>query len=331
MPWTRSTKLPVTTSTPAARPSSVFTSASSGRLGGALGPAVAASSLLALSGPVVAEARAGSLCAIDDRDREVCLEQPAERIAALSPGATELTWAAGAGDQVVAVVAYSDYPPKAQEVASVGSHTRVDLERLLALSPDLVIGWVTGNPAEQLETLESLGLPVFMIEPRTFEGVASAVERLARLAGTEAVGNAEATRFRDGIAELAQRHAEAEPMSVFYQVWDEPLMTINDEHLIGQVVAMCGGVNVFGELSRLVPRIDDESVLAADPEAILAGGMGEENRDWLTHWEQYPSLTAIQRDNLYFVPPSLIQRPTPRLLEGSRLFCERLDHARDKR
>ena len=261
----------------------------------------------------------------------MCLAQPAGRIAALSPGATELTWAAGAGDQVVAVVAYSDYPPEAQEVASVGSHTRVDLERLLALSPDLVIGWVTGNPAEQLETLESLGLPVFMIEPRTFEGVASAVERLARLAGTEAVGNAEATRFRDGIAELAQRHAEAEPVSVFYQVWDEPLMTINDEHLIGQVVAMCGGVNVFGELSRLVPRIDDESVLAADPEAILAGGMGEENRDWLTHWEQYPSLTAIQRDNLYFVPPSLIQRPTPRLLEGSRLFCERLDHARDKR
>lgn len=311
----------------------MFTLASSGRLGGALGPAAVACAAFGLApwGLGASEARAGSPCAIDDRGREVCLAQPAGRIAALSPGATELTWAAGAGDQVVAVVAYSDYPPEAQEVASVGSHTRVDLERLLALSPDLVIGWVTGNPAEQLETLESLGLPVFMIEPRTFEGVASAVERLARLAGTEAVGNAEATRFRDGIAELAQRHAEAEPVSVFYQVWDEPLMTINDEHLIGQVVAMCGGVNVFGELSRLVPRIDDESVLAADPEAILAGGMGEENRDWLTHWEQYPSLTAIQRDNLYFVPPSLIQRPTPRLLEGSRLFCERLDHARDKR
>ena len=309
----------------------MFTSASSGRLGGALGPAVAASSLLALSGPVVAEARAGSLCAIDDRDREVCLEQPAEGIAALSPGATELVYAAGAGEKVVAVVAYSDYPPEARQVQSVGSHTRMDLETLVTLSPDLVIGWKTGNPPEQLETLEGLGMPVFYIEPRDFEGVSSAIERLARLADTREEGDRVAAEFRDGMAALAERYADAEPVSVFYQVWDEPLMTINDEHLIGQVVAMCGGVNVFGELSRLVPRIDDESVLAADPEAILAGGMGEENRDWLTHWEQYPSLTAIQRDNLYFVPPSLIQRPTPRLLEGSRLFCERLDHARDKR
>lgn len=120
-------------------------------------------------------------------------------------------------------------------------------------------------------------------------------------------------------------------MPVFYQVWDEPLMTVNDDHLIGKVITLCGGVNVFGELDRLVPRISDEAVLAADPEAILAGGMGEENRHWLTHWEQYDELTAVRRDNLFFVPPSLIQRPTPRMLEGSRLFCEKLDQARARR
>ncbi|MFQ3788397.1 cobalamin-binding protein [Halomonas sp. A29] len=277
------------------------------------------------------EARADSLCAIDDRDREVCLDQPAERIAVLSPGATELTYAAGAGDKVVAVVAYSDYPPEAQEVQSVGSHTRMDLETLVSLRPDLVIGWMTGNPPEQLETLEALGMPVFYIEPRDFEGVSSTIERLALLADTRQEGDRVAAEFRNGMAALAERYYDAEPVTVFYQVWDEPLMTINDEHLIGKVLTLCGGVNVFGELSRLVPRIDDESVLAADPEAIIAGGMGEENRQWLTHWEQYPGLTAVAQDNLYFVPPSLIQRPTPRLLEGSRLFCEKLDRARDKR
>lgn len=276
-------------------------------------------------------AQAGERCAIDDRGRQVCLSEPAQRIAALSPGATELVYAAGAGERVVAVVAYSDYPPEALEVVSVGSHTRVDLERLLALAPDLVIGWVTGNPAEQLETLESLGLPVFYIEPRTLEGVATAIERLARLAGSEAAGEAEAARFRDGMAELAERYADAAPLSVFYQVWDEPLMTINDDHLIGQVLSLCGGVNVFGGLDRLVPRLDEEAVLAADPEAIIAGGMGEENRAWLAHWQQYPALTAVERDNLFFVPPSLIQRPTPRLLEGSRLFCEKLEVARGRR
>ncbi|QOR40922.1 cobalamin-binding protein [Billgrantia diversa] len=277
------------------------------------------------------EARADTLCATDDREREVCLEAPASRIAALSPGATELVYAAGAGEKVVAVVAYSDYPPEAREVASVGSHTRMDLEALVSLRPDLVIGWTTGNPPEQLETIESLGVPVFYIEPREFEDVSSVIERLALLADTREEGDRIATEFRQGMAALAERYADAEPMPVFYQVWDEPLMTINDEHLIGKVLTLCGGVNVFGELSRLVPRIDDESVLAADPEAILAGGMGEENREWLTHWEQYPNLTAVERDNLYFVPPSLIQRPTPRLLEGSRLLCKKLDHARGKR
>ncbi|MFY0990819.1 cobalamin-binding protein [Halomonas sp. C05BenzN] len=309
------------------------TLASSGQLSGALGSAAVffASLGLALSGLGTSEARADSPCAVDDRGREVCLATPAERIAALSPGATELTWAAGAGEKVVAVVAYSDYPPEAREIQSVGSHTRIDLETLVSLAPDLVIGWVTGNPAEQLETLEALGMPVFMIEPRSIDGVATAIERLARLAGSEPAGDLEAARFREGMAVLAERHAEAEPVSVFYQVWDEPLMSINDEHLIGQVVSLCGGVNVFGGLSRLVPRIDDESVLAADPEAIIAGGMGEENRHWLTHWEQYPGLTAVARDNLFFVPPSLIQRPTPRLLEGSRILCEKLEVARGRR
>jgi len=270
-------------------------------------------------------------CATDDTGQEVCLEQPASRIAALSPGATELVWAAGAGDQVIAVVSYSDYPEQAKQVTSVGSHTRMDLERLMALKPDLVIGWVTGNPPEQIAALKDLGLPVFSIEPRSFEGVSSTIERLSILAGTEDEGFAEADRFRMGMAALEKQYLGAEPVSVFYQVWDEPLMTVNDEHLIGKVITLCGGVNVFGDLDRLVPRVSAEAVIGANPEAILAGGMGEENRHWLTRWEAFQSIDATTKENLYFVPPSLIQRPTPRILKGSQLFCEKLDDARAKR
>ena len=308
------------------RPLLVSPLASNGRCGGAFGFAALAYVLTLL-----APAAWGDICAMDDSQQEVCLAAPAQRIAALSPGATELVYAAGAGDQVVAVVAFSDYPPAAREVTSVGNLGRIDLERLVTLQPDLVIGWVTGNPLEQLETIEALGIPVFYIEPRDIEGVASAVERLAQLAGSEEEGYRVAGDFRDGMAELADRYAEAEPVSVFYQVWDEPLMSVNDDHLIGQMVRLCGGTNIFGELSRLVPRLDDEVVLAADPEVIAAGGMGEENRDWLTHWQQYTSLTAVERDNLFFVPPSLIQRPTPRLLEGTRILCEKLEVARGRR
>lgn len=270
-------------------------------------------------------------CLIDDRDREVCLSAPAQRIATLSPGATELTYAAGAGDQVVAVVSYSDYPPQAQQVESVGSHTRVDLEALVGLTPDLVIGWVTGNPAEQMEMLEALGMPVFYIEPRTVEDVAGTIERLATLAGTEAAGQEVADDFRSGMAALVAEYSGREPVRTFYQVWDQPLMSVNDEHLIGQVIMLCSGENVFGDQLRLVPRLDDEAVLMANPDAILAGGMGEENRHWLTHWEQYPNLNAVANDSLYFVPPSLIQRPTPRLLKGTQLLCEKLEQTRQKR
>lgn len=272
-----------------------------------------------------------SRCVMDDRDREVCLEAPAKRIATLSPGATELTYAAGAGEQVVAVVSYSDYPPEAKEVQSVGSHTRMDLEALVTLRPDLVIGWTTGNPPEQLETIEALGLPVFYIEPRGVDGVASVIERLARLAGTETAGQKVADEFREGMAEVEDRYQDRDPVPTFYQVWDEPLMSISDEHLIGQVVRMCGGANVFGDQQRLVPRLDDEAVLAANPEAIIAGGMGEENRHWLTHWEQYDELEAVAQGNLFFVPPSLIQRPTPRLLDGAKLLCQKLETARERR
>ena len=271
------------------------------------------------------------VCATDDQGEKICLEQTATRIATLSPGATELAWSAGAGDRVVAVVDYSDYPPAAKDVSSVGSHTRLDMERLLELEPDLVVAWVTGNPTEQVELLEELGLPVFAIEPRSFQAVSHTIERLATLAGTEAEGFAEAERFRRGIAELWAEYANADPVPVFYQVWDQPLMTVNDEHLIGEMIQLCGGDNVFGGIERLVPRISPEAVISANPEAILAGGMGEENRHWLTRWQDFPGITAVARDNLFFIPPSLVQRPTPRMLKGTRLFCEELEVARGRR
>lgn len=274
-------------------------------------------------------------CAVDDLGREVCLEAPAKRIVALSPGATELAFAAGAGDDVVAVVEHSDYPARARKLPSVGNYNRIDLEALVGLAPDLVIGWVTGNPEEQLETLQSLGMAVFYIEPRTVEGVANALERLALLAGSDAIGQREAEHFREGMAALAARYADRAPVSVFYQVWDAPLMSINDEHLIGRAIRRCGGINVFGDQPRLVPRLDDEAVLKANPDVIITGskdaaGNGDERNDWLTYWQQYPGMTAVAEDNLFTVPADWLVRPTPRFLQGAQSLCERIELVREK-
>ncbi|WP_290636799.1 cobalamin-binding protein [Aquisalimonas sp.] len=270
-------------------------------------------------------------CVTDDADREVCLDAPAERIVSLSPGATELLFAAGAGDAVVGAVSYSDYPPEAEEVPRVGSYKRLDMETLLAREPDLIVGWITGNPSEQLERLQELGVPLYLSEPRELDDIASTLERLGVLTGTAGHAADEATAFRDAIDGIRDEYADAEPVRVFYQVWDDPLMTVNDAHLISQAAALCGGDNVFGELGSLTPRIDTESVLDRDPEAIVAGGMGEADETWLEPWRGYDSLTATRRDNLFFVPPSSIQRPTPRVAEGSRILCEQLERARERR
>ncbi len=260
----------------------------------------------------------------------LCLAASAERVVALSPGATELMFAAGAGEKVVAVVAYSDYPPAALKLPSVGNNTRIDMEALLALEPDLVVTWVTGNPSAQVELLQELGIATFAIEPRTFDGVSSVIERLSILAGTEPAGVAEAQRFREGIARLSEQYRSADPVSVFYQVWDQPLMTINNDHLIGKVIQLCAGVNVFGDMPGLVPRISAEAVLQADPQAILTGSDEGISDDQLDRWKSYSGLKAVARNNLFFVPSSLISRPTPRLLEAARLVCEKLDVARER-
>ncbi len=272
---------------------------------------------------------ANTLCVQDDVQKTVCLPQAAQRIVALSPGAAELLFAAGAGDRVVAVVEHSDYPPVVQELPSVGNYTRIDMEALLALRPDLVITWVTGNPPAQAGLLKELDVPQFAIEPRTFEAVASVLERLSTLAGTEQQGFAEAERFRAGTAALSEQYSSAEPVSVFYQVWGQPLMTINNDHLIGKVLQLCGGVNVFGDMPHLVPRISAEAVLEADPLVILTGSVDGVSDDQLDRWKRYSRLSAVARNNLFFVPASLISRPTPRLLEASKLVCQKLDIARE--
>ena len=275
-------------------------------------------------------ASATQRCAVDDAGKKLCLTSAAQRIATLSPGATELTFATGAGDKVIAGVNHSDYPPAARKLPLVGNHTRIDVETLLALKPDLIVTWVTGNPPAQMELLHELGLPMFAIEPRTFEGVSSAIERLSVLTGTEQQGFAEAERFRAGIAAITEQYRHAKPVRVFYQVWETPLMTINNEHLIGKVLQLCGGVNVFAEMPRLVPRISPEVVLEADPQVILTGSVEGASDDQLDHWKNYPKLRAVAENNLFFVPASPISRPTPRLLEASRDICQKLDIARGR-
>jgi len=272
--------------------------------------------------------RAEAVCVEDDQHRTVCVDGPARRLVSLSPGATELLFSAGAGGQVTAVSAWSDYPPQAANLPRVGDSNRLDLEAIVTLEPDLVVAWVDGNSATQLGKIEALGIPVFWLQPRTFTDIASAVERLALLTGHEDIGAARAAEFLAAMAELRNRYRDVPPVRVFYQVWHQPLMTINDDELIGRAIRLCGGDNLFGHLPRLVPRLSTEAVLEANPDAIITGGEDREDRRWLDQWQRFPELKAVAVDNLFLVSPSLIQRPTLRMLEGSEQLCQVLEQAR---
>jgi len=268
-----------------------------------------------------------AITVMDDDGRQVTLEQPARRIVSLAPYLSELLFAAGAGDAVVGVSEYSDYPEAAVSVSRIGGGTGLDLEAILALQPDLVVAWQSGNPGNQVERLRSLGLTVFLSEPRHLQDVPDTLLRLGRLAGTEPVARAAAKRFSDRYRQLEKRYAQRPAVSVFYQIWEQPLMTLNGAHLFSDVVRLCGGRNVFAELPALAPQVGIEAILAADPEVIVVA-VDEQDSALLAAWQRWPSLTAVHNGHVYAVARERLVRHTPRILEGAEELCAILEGVR---
>ena len=267
----------------------------------------------------------------DDAGRTLVLKQPARRIISLAPHMTEMLFAAGAGTKVVGTIEFSNYPEAAKAIPRVGDSASLDLERIVALQPDLILVWQHGNGQRQLDKLLSLGIPVYYNQPNRLGDIARSIEQLGRLTGTEAVATAAARTFVLRESQLRKHYSGRAPIRVFYQIWDRPLMTVNGEHLISDVIKLCGGENVMRDLKQLVPVISTEVVLDADPE-VIAGATSEPNmRDNLDNWKAWPRLLAVKRANLYVVHTDLISRHTPRILDGAQTMCEQLDSARAKR
>lgn len=279
---------------------------------------------------VAATARA-EVVVRDDTGQEIRLAAPAKRIVSLAPHATESLFAAGAGDKVVAAVDYSDYPEAAKKLPRVGGYSRLDLEAIAALKPDLIVAWQSGNPPAQIEKLRALGLKVYLSQPNQIEDVATQLERYGQLAGTEAAGNAAANRFRARLAALRQANLGKPPVRVFYQVWKSPLTTVGGPQIISSAIRICGGENVFGQLKQMAPNVSLEAVLEADPEVIVATGMGDAAPEWLAEWQKWVRLTAVKRGNLFHINPDVMQRHTPRILDGTEQLCKHLDTARSRR
>ena len=279
---------------------------------------------------VTAAARA-EIVVHDDTGQLVRLAAPARRIVSLAPSITENLYAAGAGRYLVGAVDYSDYPEAARKLPRVGDSSRLDLEAIVATKPDLLIAWGSGNPVAYLAKLKALGLPLFISEPQRLDDIATSIERFGELAGTTTVADAAARGFRARLEAMRARYAGRPPVKSFYQIWNQPLVTVGGEQLIGAAMRLCGAENIFASLPQLAPTVSVEAVLAADPEAIVASGADASRPQWLDMWKRWRDLTATARGNLFFIPPDLISRPTPRILDGIGLLCRQMETARNRR
>ena len=263
----------------------------------------------------------------DDDGRELILSEPATRIITLAPSLTELVFSLGAGDQVVGVMDYSDYPEQARQLPVVGRYDTLDMERIVALQPDLIVAWRSGNPRGTLQRLEEMCYAVYVAESVSLRSIASHIFRLSALTGHPDTANELGAGFLDQLQALQSEFAERQKIRVFYQVWHSPLISVGGRELINDMINTCGGQNIFAELP-IGPKVNLEDVLARDPQVILASGSDDSMPQWLNDWRQWPELSAVSHKHLYSIHPDLVQRHSLRALQGLQQMCQYIDRAR---
>jgi len=265
----------------------------------------------------------------DDAGRTVTLPRPAQRIIAIAPSVAEMAFAAGAGNRLVGVARYSTLPPGAPALPEVGDAVRVDLERIVGLKPDLVLAWRSGNRTGDYERLEKLDYPVFVTESHRLADIGRALRAIGDLAGTHPEARRAAADFESGIRQLRERYAKAARVRAFYAIWAKPYMTVSGAHIISDVIALCGGENVFADVSQLTPTVSLEAIIAAKHEVILGGGSTGGEKEFVEQWRGAPS--PLSKLPAYYVAPDVIQRQTPRILEGAKIVCAALEQLRTSR
>jgi iron complex transport system substrate-binding protein len=283
---------------------------------------------LALAAAVWCAFAAATVTLADDRGRTLVLPGPALRIVTLSPHLAEIAFAAGAGSRLVGVSARSDFPDETKTLPVISDAGRLDLERIVALKPDLVLAWMSGNPARQLELLERRGIPVLATEPRRLGDVARLLRLVGDAAGSSETAEAAARRYEASMRALTARYSGLPPLRVFVEIWHEPLLTINGAHLISDVVRLCGGVNVFESAAVLTPTISAESVLAARPDVVIMSSGAGTPEEQAANWRRFALLPAVQRGALYSLDPNLLERQGPRLIDAAQAVCDGISFAR---
>jgi iron complex transport system substrate-binding protein len=266
----------------------------------------------------------GQITVADDEGQRVTVHQPPLRIASLAPGATEMLFAAGAGSQVIATVAYSDEPAAARRVPIIGDASGVDMERLVSMRPDVAVVWPGGGNPAQIEKLGRLGIPVYRQQVNRLDAMPASLRRLGALAGTAPAAEAAARQLEGRMEQLRTQHGGGRAPTVLLQLWDHPIYTAGGSQLMSDQLRLCGARNVFSDLGQLSAVVSPEAVIARDPDIILALAPVGDGAAWLAEWKRFGSLTAVRRGRLIAFEDPRFGRLGPSAIEATEILCKRL-------
>lgn len=261
----------------------------------------------------------------DDFRHNVTVRAPPLRIVSLAPGATAMLFAAGAGSQLVGTIEYSGQPASEMNLPKIGSADAIDMERLIALRPDVVVVWPDGNNPAQIATIERLGVPVYRQEAITLDGIADSLRRLGRLTGTSGVADRQAIALQAELAGLRKEYGNSSHSpTVLLEVWDRPLYTVGRGELMSDALRVCGARNAFADLPARAPAIGIEAVLARDPDIIIAAAPPGKGAAWLAEWRRFPSLRAVRTGRLLAFEDERLQGLGPGVIDATAAMCGKI-------
>lgn len=264
----------------------------------------------------------------DDAGQRFSADRNPTRVVSLSPHITELVFSLGAGERLVAVSDYSDYPTAARSLPKAGGYGSLSTETLLSLKPDLILAWPDRVSAPVLSQLESLGFRVLRSDPRTYQDIANNLRWMGCALGRTETAETLAKEVELTVETLRGQYADRRPVRVFFQLGGKPIMSQNHTTFIHQAIELCGGINLFAEAQAMAPLVNEEAVVALDPDIIITADDGSGQPDWLQSWTRFPGLTAVVNQQMYAINADRLFRPTLRFLEGTEELCEWIDRAR---
>ncbi|NLC24782.1 MAG: cobalamin-binding protein [Oxalobacter sp.] len=270
---------------------------------------------------------AGAVSVVDDDGRTVTLPKPAGRIISTAPHITEFLFETGGAGHIAGVTSYSNYPSEAQSLPLVGDNRRIDMERVLALKPDLIIAWRGGNPVRQIDQLKRMGIPVFYSDLKTMEDIPKTLERFGTLVGQAEKGKKQGALWKMRLERLKKQYENRPVLTVFYQISERPLYTLSGKHIISEAIRICGGENIFSGLDTIAPRISIESILEKNPDVIFISRSGG-SANGINFWRRFGVIRAVRKNNVFEIDADLMDRPGPRFIDGVSALCEKIDKAR---